>query len=206
VADPADSPAEDECTPNDVWVYLQFTIGLTEHRARTELLAAFRAGDLRVRHIDNGDSSMMEPSYWDHLTLEPDHGRLVVRPLHFALTAGEHRYMVSWRSVRKFWSQPAAPAPQPEEHQEPAAPAPQPVAQEPQPPAAPAVAEQPAANQSPAEYFNALCQTHAKNRGEPKTQWAKRLHPLMMDAFDRGLIIGKRWSESTILRSFYVRK
>jgi hypothetical protein len=78
--------------------------------------------------------------------------------------------------------------PQPEERQEPAAPAAQ-------------------ANQSPAEYFDALRRANPKNRGEPATRWAKeRLHPLMMKAFDSGLIIGKRWSPEMARRSLYERK
>jgi hypothetical protein len=224
MADPAGNPFEDECTLDDLWAYLRLTVGLSGNKARAVMLAAFRGADLPVRSRGNGNDSIMDPGYWEHLHLKlGDQGRLVVQPLHFALDldAGEYRYTTSWRAVRMLWPRP--------EEQAPATPEPQPVEQAPatpesQPPAVPAVAEQssatgdakpkqadpqtklPAATQSPEEYFVALCQANPKKRGEPKARWAKRLHPLMMTAFDSGLIIGKRWSESTTLRSLFPRK
>jgi hypothetical protein len=215
MADPAGSPFEDECTLDDLWAYLRLTLSLAEQKARTDLLAVIRSGDLPVRCSGNGNDSIMDPGYWEHLTLGIDQGRLVVRPLRFALDPGEYRYTVSWRTVRKIWPQPeerqepqpVVQEPQPEERQEPAAPAPQPVVQESQPPAAQEpqpLAALAVAEQSPAEYFYALCQANPKARGEGVTQWAKRLHPLMMDAFDRGLP-GKRWAFGNTLRSLYKR-
>jgi len=95
---------DDDVVLDDIYVYLTCVVGLRDHKARYELLAKIRSGDLPIRCNGN----LMSPDYWDYLTLEVKDGGLEIKPLSWALKDGEYRYTASMRVVRMLWPPPAA--------------------------------------------------------------------------------------------------